>query len=109
VNPYDAPSFEHFWRWYVRMHSRPATQLMHAAATLTAAALVALGIVWRRPLLIALAPLADYAIAQLAHRLFQRNRTQPWRHPRWHLRAELRMLRLVLTGRIRAETRRPRS
>jgi len=44
-------------------------------------------------------PGAADAIAQLAHRGFERNATQPWRHPLWHARAELRLARHVLVGR----------
>lgn len=102
-SPYDAPSFEAFWPSYVRLHARPETQALHAVATLSAMSLAALGLVTLRPSLIALAPLVDYVIAQTSHRVFEKNRTTPWRHQAWHTRAELRMLRLVLRGRMRAE------
>ena len=104
MNPYHVKTFEEFWPWYVRMHSRPVTQLLHALATAVAAALLAAAIGFRQPLLALAAPLADHLIAQLAHRLFQGNATQPWRCLHWHLRAELRMFRLVAGGRMRAET-----
>jgi hypothetical protein len=97
---YDAATFEEFWAGYARLHSRRVTQAMHALATLTAGTLVLAGIAWRAPLLVAAAPIADYAIAQLAHRRWERNRTQPWRNFAWHLRAELRMFVLVLSGRM---------
>jgi hypothetical protein len=100
MNPYRVSSFEEFWPHYLRMHSRPWTQRLHALATLSAAALLSCAIALRAPLLALAAPLVDYAIAQLAHRLFERNATRPWRHPPWHLRAELRLCRLVLTGQL---------
>jgi hypothetical protein len=104
MNPYEAQSFEDFWPFYVRMHSRPETQRLHAVATLAAASLVVMGIALRQPLLVLIAPLADHLIAQLAHRRFERNRTRPWRNMPWHARAELRMLSLVLSGRMARET-----
>lgn len=104
--PYRAGSFEAFWPYYVRLHARPETQLAHAVATTSALALGALAVAHASPLLLLLAPLVDFGIAQASHRLVERNRTRPWRHPLWHARAELRMYRLVLTGRMAAETAR---
>jgi hypothetical protein len=98
MNPYSVGSFEDFWPHYVRMHSRRATRRMHAVATLSAIVLVALAVILRQPLLLLAAPIADYAIAQLSHRLFERNVTQPWRHPAWHFRAEMRMFYRTVTG-----------
>jgi hypothetical protein len=95
-------SFEgHFWPWYLSQHRRPATRLLHALATLTNAAcqVAAVGLRW--PLLVPLGPLLDYAIAQLGHRVFEKNATRPWRHPLWHARAELRLLRHVACGAAR--------
>lgn len=106
ASPYDAPSFEAFWPSYVRMHTRPETQVLHAVATLSAITLVAAGVVTMRPSLVVLAPVVDYAVAQTSHRVFEKNRTTPWRHHAWHARAELRMLWLVLRGRMRAEVAR---
>ena len=108
-DPYAAGSFEEFWPHYVRMHARPETQALHAVATLSAIALAGAAVVTRRPLLALAAPLADYAIAQSSHRIFEKNATKPWRATAWHARAELRMLRLVLSRQMRAEVERHRS
>jgi hypothetical protein len=105
-DPYAVRTFEEFWPHYVRLHSKPETQALHAVASLTFGALALGGVALRKPLLIALAPLADYAIAQTSHRLFEKNRTAPWKNHAWHARAELRMLRLVLRGQMRAEVQR---
>jgi hypothetical protein len=106
MTPYDVATFEDFWPHYVRLHTRPVTQWGHALATASCVSLLAAGLVWKSPLLVLAAPLADYAIAQLTHRLFEKNRTTPWKRQTWHTRAELRMLRLVLTGRMRREVER---
>jgi hypothetical protein len=101
---YEATTFEEFWSHYLRMHARPTTQRLHAVATLTAVGLIACGFIARIPLLLLLAPIADYAIAQFSHRVFEGNATQPWRHPGWHVRAELRLLRRVLTRSLRVDS-----
>jgi hypothetical protein len=100
---YAVASFEEFWPHYVRMHTRPATHALHALGTLSAVGLAALAIARRSPLVLVAAPLADYALSQAGHRLFEGNATSPWKNHAWHARAELRMLRLVLTGRMQHE------
>jgi hypothetical protein len=103
---YAVRTFAEFWPHYVRLHTRRATHVSHAAATLSSLGLLGAAAVLRQPLLAIAAPVVDYAIAQAGHRLFERNRTTPWRNQVWHTRAELRMLRLVLTGRMHAEVER---
>jgi hypothetical protein len=105
-DPYAVRDFEAFWPHYVRLHTRPETQWAHALATATCAALIAAGVARRRLLWLALAPVANHLIAQASHRRFEKNRTLPWRNTAWHTRAELRMLRLVLTGRMASEVAR---
>jgi hypothetical protein len=106
MSAYDVETFEDFWPYYVRLHKKPETQWLHALATTSCIGLAVAGIAMRSPLLVVAAPLADYAIAQASHRLFEKNRTTPWRRQDWHTRAELRMLKLVVTGRMRAEVER---
>lgn len=106
ADPYAASSFEEFWPHYVRLHTHPETHALHAVATLCCLTLLGASVALRQPLLAIAAPLVDYAIAQVSHRLFERNATTPWKHQVWHTRAELRMLAMVLTGRMRREVSR---
>ena len=106
VDPYAVATFEEFWPHYVRLHTRRETHVLHALASLSCLGLLGAALITRQPLLALAAPLVDYAIAQTSHRLFEANRTTPWKNQLWHTRAELRMLRLVLTGRMRAEVER---
>lgn len=103
---YAVAGFEEFWPHYVRLHTRRETHVLHAVATLSCLSLLGAAVVLRQPLLALAAPLADYAIAQLSHRVFEANKTTPWKNQLWHTRAELRMLRLVLTGRMEREVAR---
>ena len=106
IDPYAARTFEEFWPHYVRLHTRRETQTLHAVATLSCLGLLGAALVCRRPLLALAAPLTDYVFAQASHRLFEANRTTPWKNPLWHTRAELRMLGLVLRGRMLREVAR---
>jgi|GEM_PF-664335 len=107
ADPYAVATFEAFWPHYVALHTRPETHVLHAVATLSCLGLLGAAVIMRQPLLALAAPLVDYAVAQTSHRLFEANRTTPWRSPLWHTRAELRMLRLVLTGRMAREVDAP--
>jgi hypothetical protein len=106
VDPYQVGSFEDFWPHYVRLHQRVPTHWLHALATSSSLSLIAGAVLRRQPLLLLLAPLANHLIAQSSHRLFERNQSTPWRNTAWHTRAELRMLRLTVSGRMRREVRR---
>jgi len=106
VHAQSSPSFKDFWPIYVRLHSKKPTRLLHACATLSAIALVATALMTRKPLLLLLVPIVDYAIAQISHRLFERNVTRPWLHPLLHARAEIYMLLLTLTGKMDKEVER---
>lgn len=103
---YAVHSFEDFWPHYVRLHTRHETHVLHALATLSCLGLLGAAAVTRQPVLAVAAPLVNFAIAQASHRIFEENVTTPWKNQLWHTRAELRMLRLVLTGRMRAEVER---
>ena len=105
-DPYSLKCFEDFWPHYVRLHQRPQTHAFHALASCSSVALVAAAALTRQPLLLLVAPLANHLIAQTSHRLFEQNRSTPWKNTFWHTRAEFRMLRLVLTGRMGREVER---
>lgn len=101
-------AFEDFWPHYVRLHTKPETQRLHAIASIASIALVGAGVATGNLVLVVLGPLADYAIAQTSHRIFEKNATTPWKNQLWHTRAEMRMLRLTLTGRMSREVERAR-
>jgi hypothetical protein len=93
-------SFEEFWPFYLREHSKPRTRALHYAGTslvvLVAAAALATGNLW---LLIAM-PIAGYGFAWGSHAAVERNRPATFTYPGWSLRADFRMWWLWLTGRI---------
>lgn len=105
-DPYASRSFEEFWPHYVRLHARRETQEIHAIATLACGACVVLGLALRRPGMLLVGPAIDHLLAQASHRVYERNSTKPWRHPWWHARAELRMFRLVVAGKMADEVSR---
>jgi hypothetical protein len=93
---YAANDFETFWLGYQRLHADRRVRFAHAIGTASAATLLVAACVLHAPALAVAAPLADFAISQLSHRATGA-RTQPYRRPWWHLRAELRLFRGTLT------------
>ena len=92
---YAARTFEEFWDHYQEIHAGRATRIAHAIGTTSALALLVLAVARRSAKLALVAPLVDYAIAQLSHR-GAGERTQPYRRPLWHARAELRLYRSTI-------------
>jgi hypothetical protein len=96
-------SFSEFWPHYLREHSKPRTRALHYAGT-TLVVLIAGGAVlsgnWR--FLLAM-PIAGYGFAWASHAAVERNRPATFTYPGWSLRADFRMWRLWLMGRLGPE------
>jgi len=93
-------SYDDFFAFYLRQHSRPATRYLHACGTtlgllLALAALVA-GKLWG----ILLFPLVGYGFAWFSHFFVEGNRPATFGHPWWSLISDFRMLYLMLTGQL---------
>lgn len=100
-------SYEEFWPYYVSEHMVPTTRRLHVfGTTLVLAFLVAA--VLLDPLWLLAAPLAGYTFAWVGHFFFEHNRPATFTYPLWSLRADFRMFRLTLLGRMGPELRRAR-
>jgi hypothetical protein len=99
-------TFEEFWPFYVREHSRPATRALHAAGTITATTLLlALAATGRwRWLPVALVP--GYAAAWVGHFFVEHNRPATFKHPLWSFMGDYKMVALMLAGRMGEEAAR---
>jgi len=94
-------SFEEFWPYYLEQHRHPVSRACHLAGSALALLFIGLGLMTSPAWLLA-APLGGYGLAWLGHFAFERNRPATFRHPLWSLRADFRMFRLMLTGRLGA-------
>jgi hypothetical protein len=100
-------SYEEFWPYYVSEHMEPVTRRLHVlGTTLVLAALAAA--VLLDPLWLLAAPLAGYSFAWAGHFFFEHNRPATFTYPLWSLRADFRMFRLTLLGRMGPELARAR-
>ena len=99
-------SFEEFWPFYVREHSRGMTRALHFAGTaagLATVAALAAGGKWKW-LPRALVP--GYAAAWAGHFLVEKNRPATFKYPLWSFMADQKMFALMLAGRMDEEVER---
>lgn len=98
-------NFEDFFTFYIGEHSRPATRWAHFAGSHAGLALAATGLLRRRRLLVAAAPVIGYGAAWAGHLAIEHNRPATFGHPLWSLRGDLRMLAMMWQGRNAELTR----
>jgi hypothetical protein len=97
-------SFEEFWPYYVSQHRNKTNRRLHFIGTTLAMGCVAIS-PWYRSALLA-APVFGYGLAWIGHFAFEKNRPASWhsaKHFAWSFRGDLRMWRLMLTGKMDAE------
>jgi hypothetical protein len=98
-------SFEEFWPFYVSQHRDATNRTLHFVGTSLVLVCLALGVLVD-PLLLLAAPFCGYGFAWVGHFFFEKNRPATFRYPLWSLRADFRMYRLMLLGRMRPELER---
>lgn len=99
-------TFEEFWPFYVREHSKKATRIFHFAGTSAALGMLAGGVVLRKRWLIALSPLAGYGPAWISHFFIEGNKPATFKYPVWSLKADFVMWSKMLAGTMDAEVER---
>ena len=92
-------SYEDFFPYYVSQHSKPATRRFHFAGTHAGAAIALSALAFRKPLLLAAAPVVSYGTAWFSHFVIEKNRPATFGHPFWSLRGDFEMLRYMWQGR----------
>ncbi|MBT8427024.1 MAG: DUF962 domain-containing protein [Erythrobacter sp.] len=104
--PREYQSFETFWLYYLREHSRPQTRALHYFGT-TLVVAIAIFAILRGPLwMLLLMPVAGYFFAWVGHFGVEKNRPATFTYPLWSLRADFKMWWLWLTGRLGPELKR---
>ncbi len=99
-------TFEEFWPFYLREHAQPVTRALHFTGTSLALLFALAAIVLGTPRLLLVGLVAGYAFAWVGHFFVEHNRPATFKHPLWSFRADFRMLRCALTGRLAAELER---
>jgi hypothetical protein len=90
-------SFEEYWVTFVRAHVNVATRRVQFVATSLGLASALAGVVWRRGMLVVLAPAIAWLPTWLAQRAFEEGAPPP-RHTGFAVAANLKMWRMTLDG-----------
>src|SRR5262245_1893458 len=99
----DLRSFQDFWPFYVREHSKPGCRLLHFIGSSAGLVCLILTVVTAQLWWILLGLLIGYGLAWIGHFFIEKNRPATFKHPLWSLMADWKMWRLTLIGRMRDE------
>lgn len=90
--------FGDFWQEYLRQHQHPVNQTLHVLGTIGGLTCLILGWAMSWTWLIAVLPVG-YGLAWVGHFVIEKNRPLTLTYPLWSLRADWKMVALLLTGR----------
>jgi hypothetical protein len=96
-------SWDEFWPFYVREHSKKATRVLHFIGTSGAIACAATAVIQRRPVWILGALACGYGFAWVTHFGIEKNRPATFKYPGKSLAADFVMWWKTLTGTMDAE------
>lgn len=99
-------TFEEFWPYYVKEHSKPLTRWFHFVGTGMALGCLATFALTRKTRFIPLGLVAGYGPAWVSHFFIEKNRPATFTYPLWSLQADFKMFEMMLTGRMDAEVAR---
>lgn len=106
MSDHDFKSFEEFWPFYVKEHSKKATRILHFVGTTMAMGCVAGAVVTKRRWLLAVAPVVGYGPSWIGHFFVEKNRPATFKYPVWSLRADMVMWWKTATFSMDAEVER---
>jgi hypothetical protein len=99
-------NFEEFWPYYVREHQTSGCRLLHFIGSglgiICLVSTFVTGNLWFIPLGLAL----GYGFAWVGHFFVEHNKPATFQYPLWSFRADWRMWRFMLLGRMREEVAR---
>ncbi len=99
-------SFEEFWPYYVREHSRKTTRTLHFVGTAAAVTCAGAGLLLGKKWLLALAPVLGYGPAWVGHFFVENNRPATFDYPLWSLKADFVMWSKIARGQMDEEVAR---
>jgi len=105
VNEKQFSSYDEFFDFYLQQHSHPKNRALHAAGTGLGVALVAGGLIARKPLYALLFLPVGYGFAFAGHFLVEGNKPATFGHPWWSFLSDFRMLGLMMRGKLNERMR----
>ena len=95
-----------FWLRYLRAHADPQTRTLHAAGTILATLVGAVGLARRSPKLIGAALVCGYGPAWYAHARIEHNKPETFSAPLRSLASDYRMCWGLMTGTLHEDIQR---
>ena len=99
-------TFEEFWPYYVREHSKKSTRTIHFVGTTAVVALLGYAAARRKLWPLVVAPFAGYGPAWFSHFFIEGNTPATFKYPLWSLRADFVMWSKIARGTMDEEVAR---
>lgn len=99
-------SYEEFWDFYVREHSKPLTRYLHFVGTTLGLVMLAWFLKSGAFLYIPLCFAVGYAFAWFSHFAVEKNKPASFRYPLWSFISDYKMMFFMLTGKMEDEVTR---
>jgi len=93
-------SYNDFFAFYLRQHSKPGTRYLHFCGTVLSTAVLIAAIVSGHYWWILLWPVIGYGFAWVGHFGIEGNRPATFGHPFWSFISDFRMVYLMVTGQL---------
>ena len=96
-------SYQDFWPYYLREHSRPATRAWHYFGTALSLTILGIAIASQNGWFVLGAVVSGYFFAWVSHGTIEKNKPATFTYPLWSLASDFRMLFCFLTGQMGTE------
>ncbi len=93
-------TFDEFFLFYLRQHSKRSNRLLHALGTLLGLAIALAAFLFHHPWLALLWIPVGYGLAWIGHLVLEGNRPATWGYPWWSFLSDFRMLGLMFSGKL---------
>ena len=94
-------TFSEFYPYYLQQHENRTARRLHVVGTSLAIVLFFAALLTRRWVLLPAALVSGYAFAWIGHFFFEHNSPATFHYPLYSLRGDFKLLRDVLSGRVR--------
>ena len=96
-------TYDEFWPFYLREHSKPQTRAIHYIGSIASVAVLIWGVATQNWWWLLAVPVCGYSFAWFSHFFIEKNKPATFQAPVWSLISDYRMCGLFLTGHLDGE------